>query len=299
MDSVVVMMSSYNGEKYIEEQVKSIFEQEQVDVTLYIRDDNSTDNTKAILNRLLIKYDQLVVSFGDDLGAAISFMQLIEETTIIASYYALADQDDIWEPRKLVTAINMLKTNSNFLLYASNQKLVNAENVFIKNRYSFNPPVDIFNIVDKNYLAGCTMVLKKELMVQIKDKKPSNNLVKERMHDTWIAAVAACLGDIIYDSSAYIRYRQHENNVVGTRTISLRKRIAAKIKCRNPYHKRFADELLRLYGDRMSRNSKNLLIYYYNCDSLIGKIRLLKSSSFRKNYFRSKIQFGFKLLMFE
>lgn len=205
MDSVVVMMSSYNGEKYIEEQVKSIFEQEQVDVTLYIRDDNSTDNTKAILNRLLIKYDQLVVSFGDDLGAAISFMQLIEETTIIASYYALADQDDIWEPRKLVTAINMLKTNSNFLLYASNQKLVNAENVFIKNRYSFNPPVDIFNIVDKNYLAGCTMVLKKELMVQIKDKKPSNNLVKERMHDTWIAAVAACLGHLIFAAILFRR----------------------------------------------------------------------------------------------
>lgn len=299
MDSVVVLMSSYNGEKFIEEQIRSIFAQEDVKVTLFVRDDNSTDNTRAILNKLKHSYDQLFISFGKNLGVALSFMQLIEEVPITVSYYALADQDDIWEPRKLATAIKMLNTNSNFLLYASNQKLVNTNNQFIKIRYSFVPPLDILNIIDKNYLSGCTMVMKRELILQIREKKPANNLIKQRMHDTWIAAVASCLGEIVYDSDAYIRYRQHDNNVIGVKSISLRIRLIKKVKDHNPYHKIFADELLMLYGDKMDKSSKSVLYYYQHCNSMVGKFQLLRSQYFRNTYFRNKIQFAFKLLLFE
>lgn len=302
MSKVFVLLSSYNGSRYIEEQIESILSQEDVDVTLFVRDDNSSDKTLSILNGYKSKYDNIIVDVGKNLGAALSFMELLFQVPDSSSYYALADQDDIWEPNKLASAIKILEKNKNALLYSSNQKVVDSGNHYIRNRYSVSPPLDVFNIIDKNHLSGCTMVLKRELLLKIREKKPSDTIIKNRMHDTWIAAVAACIGEIVYDENAFIRYRQHDSNVVGVKSVALKKRFLIKTKGKNSYHKDFADELLNLFscgdGD-INENSMIALRYYHNVNTLAGKIRLLTSSFFRKNYFRNKIQFGLKLLMFE
>ena len=302
MKSVFVLLSSYNGKLYIEEQIESILSQEGVNVTLFVRDDNSSDETLSILDKLKSKYSNMIVISGKNLGAARSFMELLYQVPDTSEYYALADQDDIWEPNKLVSAIEMLEVKHNALLYSSNQKIVDSDNRYKQDRYSFIPPLDVFNIIDKNYLSGCTMVLKKELLIRIKENKPSDAIIVNRMHDTWIAAVAACFGEIVYDDNAYIHYRQHENNVVGIRKTTFNKRILTKMKGKNSYHKDFADELLKLFScDKVYINDESMqaLQYYHNCSTFVGKIKLLTSSFFRKNYFRNKVQFGLKLLMFE
>lgn len=302
MNNVYVLLSTYNGERYIREQIESILSQEGVDVTLFVRDDSSNDNTLSILNELKSKYTNIIVSTGKNLGAALSFMELLFHVPDTSLYYAFADQDDIWEPNKLATAIRMLESNQNAVLYSSNQKVVDKDNHYIGNRYSFSPPLDVFNIIDKNYLSGCTMVMKRELLIKVRKIKPSDTIIRNRMHDTWMAAVAACVGGIVYDENSYIRYRQHDNNVVGVKSISLKKRIISKIKEKNSYHKDFADELLKLFkscNENVDDYSLLALQYYHNANTLSGKFKLLTSSIFSNNYFRNKIQFGLKLLFFE
>ncbi len=96
MDSIVVLMSTYNGEKYIREQLDSIFNQEGIDVKVVVRDDGSKDTTHAILDEYK-KTHELVWYTGENLKSARSFMDLIYQAPE-SDYYAFADQDDYWDP---------------------------------------------------------------------------------------------------------------------------------------------------------------------------------------------------------
>ncbi len=300
MVNVAVLMSTYNGEKYLLEQVDSILNQQGVNVFLYVRDDGSTDTTCELLRKIEKKNKNVFVKYGLNQGAPLSFMQLIKDINIVADYYALSDQDDIWMPEKLVRAVQLLSQNGQYDLYASNQTVVDSNNNVIGMRFVDNPPTDLLNIIDKNYLSGCTMVMKERLLLRIKESIPNSALVNSRMHDTWLIAVAACLGRVIYDSSSYINYRQHENNVVGIRKIGLRKKLCSKLKSQNiNYHKCFADELLKLFGQEINQDSKNIIMLYHNSDSINGKIRLIMSPLFESLYFRNKILFALKMLLFE
>ena len=105
MYEVAVLMSTYNGEKYLREQVKSIFQQEQVKVSLYVRDDGSTDNTIKIINELQKEYDNIFLIKGENIGWRRSFRYLIDNVPTKYEYYAFSDQDDFWLKRKLIRAI--------------------------------------------------------------------------------------------------------------------------------------------------------------------------------------------------
>ena len=105
---VLVLLSSYNGEKYIKEQIDSILTQKNITVKLFIRDDGSTDATRNILKEYE-KYSNCVVVFGDNIGAANSFLWLIQNAHS-SGYYAFSDQDDIWDRDKLSSAISIIKS---------------------------------------------------------------------------------------------------------------------------------------------------------------------------------------------
>ena len=102
-NTVTVFMSTYNGEKYLEQQIESILHQEHVKVKLFIRDDGSKDNTIKIL-RKYSKLSNIHVIYGDNIGYAKSFLKIIENNEY-TSYYSFSDQDDIWLPNKLHEAI--------------------------------------------------------------------------------------------------------------------------------------------------------------------------------------------------
>ena len=300
MTKIVVLMSTYNGEKYLFQQINSILNQKNVDVHILIRDDGSTDSTDAILKKIARTNSNISVKVGANKGASLSFMQLLAETKIEADYYAFADQDDIWMPEKLDHAVAILEEKGPYDLYASNQTVVDADNIVLSKRYDFIPPTDILNIIDKNYLSGCTMVMKRDLFSEVKEYKPDPELIKNRMHDTWVAAVSACLGQVVYDQNSYIHYRQHENNVVGVKNIELKTKIRTKFLNRNKnYHKKFADELFRLFNRKMTAEAREVIRLYQNCDTFHGKVELLLSEQFHKTYFRNKNQFALKLFAFE
>ena len=115
--TVAVLMSTYNGEKYIKEQLDSIFNQKEVYVTLYVRDDGSTDNTLEIIKAY--HNDIILLPFDENKGPGLSFMTLLYHVMSLSTqydYYAFADQDDIWMDVKLNKAIQQIQNNGKCVL---------------------------------------------------------------------------------------------------------------------------------------------------------------------------------------
>lgn len=217
---VAVLMSTYNGQKYLNEQIDSIIKQMDVQVALFVRDDGSSDDTVDILSSYgegihLIK--------GNNTGVGNSFMNILYKAGNEYDYYAFSDQDDIWQNDKLQRAVSLLKTEQNPVLYCSNQILVDGEGNQIGLRHQKEPGTSWMQIMNSNQISGCTMVWNKAMQIQLTDpaKRPSEALLKKRIHDVWVGMVASVIGRIIYDSESRILYRQHENNVVGVKQVSV------------------------------------------------------------------------------
>lgn len=130
--SVQVVMSTYNGEKYLKEQIDSILSQEGVDVRLYIRDDGSSDRTTDILASYQ-EHKNVKIEKGNNLGFAKSFLTALDECDE-ADYYAFSDQDDVWEKDKLSTAIFNRETGAMSQLAESSTKQWRLADTFVCGR---------------------------------------------------------------------------------------------------------------------------------------------------------------------
>lgn len=248
---VCVLMSTYNGEKYLRDQIDSILGQKKVDLYIAIRDDGSTDRTNEIIKEYLEKNENILFFKGKNLGVGESFLHLLSIAPDM-DYYAFADQDDVWLEDKLITAINMIKrvehkrsfadfypgngfpisgemieresedikiNNDSFVvpvLYASNQILVDAGLNQIGNREVDITECDLYSSISSNKVYGCTMVFNQELKKHfLACGKPNDNVIKVKNHDAWMLYIAFVLGYVIYDKKGRILYRQHGGNVVG------------------------------------------------------------------------------------
>lgn len=218
MKTVAVLLSAYNGIRYIKEQIDSILDQEDVEVTIFVRDDGSCDGTVNMLKERYKDYPNVIISSEENCGVGISFMRLLYKAPDNFDYYCFCDQDDIWLPRKLIAAIDMIEKKSGPVLYASNQLLVDSNGEQYDIRYHKEPDHGYRNIICTNKLAGCTFVWNNALQKIIADPKhrPDESFFKIRIHDVWVILVAVITGTVIYDNDSYIKYRIHSANEVGT-----------------------------------------------------------------------------------
>lgn len=212
MTAIRVLLSTYNGEKYLEEQLQSLINQNSVEVDILVRDDGSSDGTTEILERWQEK-GLLKWYSGGNKGFAFSFMDLIENSGSY-DYYAFCDQDDIWLPDKLMAAKAKLDSIDNPIkLYCSNLYYYkNGENLgLVKNAIN---KYDICTSMIQNIAVGCTVVFNRGLKEIMTSRMPKHMMA----HDYWAFQVAMLLGEVIYDPNAYILYRQHSNNQIGAKT---------------------------------------------------------------------------------
>ncbi len=212
MDKIIVLMATYNGEKYLQEQIDTILAQKDVDVELVVRDDGSTDRTKEILeeNHRKGKLDWYT---GENRGSAGSFMDLIGRAGD-APYYALSDQDDHWLPEKLSSAIRMLREAepAKPALYHSGTILADENLKPISDERERNRITTVKQALIGSGATGCTMCFNRALLEMLRKPHPDFRL----MHDNWIYKV--CLitgGSILKGDKSYILYRQHGNNAIG------------------------------------------------------------------------------------
>ena len=281
MKSVLVLMSTYNGEKYLREQIESIISQENIVVTLKVRDDGSTDGTIDILNEYQ-KKGNLTWYTGENKKPAQSFMDLIYDADLDYDYYSLSDQDDVWLNNKLSSAVEKIENNCNKpALYFSMQTYVdeslnrlNTQVIFEKEKYTFA------QTFIKNMAAGCTMVMNKRLIEILKSYRPK----AISMHDRWIYLVCSGVGgEIYYDKNSYILYRQHANNVTGNKSkLELLRIRLNRIFGKNQFAYIHALELKNGFGDRLTESNRETVneIIQYKC-SWNNKIKLIRNDKFR------------------
>jgi glycosyltransferase involved in cell wall biosynthesis len=214
---VTVLLSTFNGEVWLNELLDSLKNQRHVEIELLWRDDGSTDNSEYVVTAYegikKIHCDHIKVR----VGAAASFMHLLEHE-IEAEYISFCDQDDVWDKDKLNFAVEIMgKESATSLAYSS--RIRNLKNGELWPKKPITP--DPINALMENVMTGCTVVINrefKELLLQF--SKPSNLL-----HDEWIYLVGIFHSEIIYDDNANIGYRVHHNNATGIpaahRTLSL------------------------------------------------------------------------------
>lgn len=210
LPQVEVLMSTYNGQKYLNEQVSSILSQKDVDVSLLVRDDGSSDQTTVMLD----EYQQrglLRWYTGENLRPARSFLHLLSHAGPF-DYYAFSDQDDYWNPEKLAAAVERLREFSGVpALYFCQTQLADSQLNPIDTPH-IHPLLTFGESLVYQFVGGCTMVMNARLR-DIVCKYTPDYLP---MHDVWIYVVSLGVGaKVVFDSEPHILYRQHGGNVVG------------------------------------------------------------------------------------
>jgi len=252
---VAVLMSTYNGEKYLDEQIHSILTQKSdFQIDLWVRDDGSTDTTRTILQKCQ-EEGKLQWYTGGNLGPARSFMDLLNKCRGY-DYYAFADQDDYWMPEKIQAAVNAIKGKKGKQLYFSNAELVDcALNSLGRNVYKKSPCLDFETLCCAGGILGCTTVINSELAVAVQERELPQKIV---MHDFYMDELCLALGgSITSDLNVYMKYRQHSTNVVGVSSdvISMVKsRIKDITKKQSISIADQAEELLRIYKNEIDEH---------------------------------------------
>ena len=253
-------MSTYNGEKYLKEQIESILKQKgEFKLDLWVRDDGSIDETKMILDEYAQK-GCLKWYAGKNVGSAQSFMELVMNCSGY-DYYAFADQDDVWNLNKLAKGIKKIGNREDAALYFSNARLVDAElNDIGKNVYTEIPRTDFCTLSCAGGILGCTIIINEGLAKHLRNKIIPKKIV---MHDFYVALVCKALdGKILYENKATLKYRQHETNVVGVpyglvRTIKSRMREIVKEPAVSISSQ--AEEIICIYGSEMLEEKRKWL----------------------------------------
>ncbi len=294
-NTVAIMMATYNGEQYIEEQIQSLQKQTYSDWVLFVRDDGSTDATAVILEEKSRQDNRIhVLSSIPGGGSAKENFALIHtyvKENYDFSYFMFCDQDDVWLPDKIEVSMKRMKRvqkDSLPVLIHTDLKVVDEHlNVlgdsFIKYR-ALNPRIqDINHLLAQNNVTGCTMLWNKELNNRI-DLKVDGIA----MHDWWIAILASLYGRIEYLFKPTILYRQHGDNTVGATKVNHWKFICDRMKKVGFVGKTISDSvrqaqmLADIYGNEMDKNQRDIIIQYGN---LLNKNRFLAVGTIIKNHF--------------
>ena len=294
---VCVILSTYNGEKYISQLVESVLNQIEVDVEIFVRDDGSTDSTIDILKNF--KDSRIKITKGKNLKPAQSFLAALRNCQS-ADYYAYCDQDDVWYPNKLVTAINAIENTgiSEPVLYMSTYDVVDSN---LKKIMTFDMHYEKTHSLGETIVyrspSGCTMVFNHALKQIISRERPDYI----RMHDFWTLMIAESMHfKIITESVPLIMYRQHENSTVGitpTRLTRLKRLIKSATKGNNERWRQ-AKCLYDCYRNDLPDDSKDLLetVVFYR-KSFHNRFKLMNDKRFHAGETYANILFKVSVLM--
>lgn len=208
---VAVLLSSFQGEKYISEQIASVLSQLPADGRLIIRDDGSTDRTVQCIEKF--EDVRINVTLGENCGFVESFLILLSQAPKEADVVMLCDQDDVWLPNKVQRAIDHLESFGDApALYCSRLLLVNADLVQIGISPNWPKMPSFQNALAENIVTGCTAALNRAALILITRHGDKNNIF---FHDWWLYLVTSAFGTVIFDPTPTILYRQHGKNAIG------------------------------------------------------------------------------------
>lgn len=276
-DKIAILMATYNGEKYICQQIDSILSQTCKDWELYIHDDGSTDNTRAAVESYVEKYqDKIHLIDGKSTGGAkYNFFYLFGQ--VEAPYYMTCDQDDVWLDKKIELTYDKMLTIENkadvpCLVYTE-LRVVDSELNTIADTMSGYQSLDchkrtINQFILQNSVTGCTMMVNRALRDKMLRITDIDNTI---MHDWWAALVAAQFGKTGFIDEPTILYRQHGDNSLGALGINKLSYIVRRV-----WQKKQIQESLRL-GRLQAREFAKT--YNLPADSLAVRYAALEDKS--------------------
>jgi glycosyltransferase involved in cell wall biosynthesis len=263
---IIILLSAFNGEKYLKAQLDSLFSQSYKNFKLIVRDDGSTDGTKEILN----SYDIELVSSSENLGVKKSFETLLKYAceNSDAEYFMFCDQDDVWNNDKIEKTLekmqeleNLYGDNIPLLVHSDlevvNEKLETLSSSMWKSEH-INPRANTLNkLLMQNTITGCTMMINRTLAM-----KSLSISSKAIMHDWWIGLIVGAFGKIGFIEESTMKYRQHGKNDTGAKNYNY-KFIINKLKKfsdinidKNIFQ---AKEFLEEYEEQLDDKSKIML----------------------------------------
>jgi glycosyltransferase involved in cell wall biosynthesis len=277
---VQVLLATYNGERFLVEQIESLLGQDYARVEVLARDDGSVDGTVALLKGFEERYPGRVRVLRDGVksGSAMgNFERLLEASD--APYVCLCDQDDVWATQKVsaeMAAMRELEKRHGEqvpLLVFSDLRVVDEQLRTLQASFWRHEGLDpgsahrLRSVLHQNVVTGCTMMLNRSLIEAVLP------MPKETpMHDRWIALVAVAIGKSRYVCEPLVLYRQHEDNVVGASTeiqtmVTIVKRSRRSEGRLEQWRlsQRLAATIMRRHGERMSAGQRDTVEAFLRC----------------------------------
>lgn len=279
-DRIAILLATYNGEKHLDEQMRSLFGQTHHNITIIARDDHSSDRTPAVLARWAAENPDRMTIISDDrgnLGSRDNFSLLMEHCQ--SPYFAFCGQDDVWMPRKLEVSIKAIQQMESRVgravpvLVHSDVTIVDdtlqeiSQSYFAYKSINISRDTRLDRLLFNNVVVGCSLMGNRALL-ELASPIPRNF----SFEDWWVALVTASCGSIQTILEPTVLYRQHGNNQVGAgghqtqstlwdarhilrQPTVLRTRMAKALRLIRSY----AVLLLRAVGDSMPDHNRNLL----------------------------------------
>lgn len=294
---VVVLMSTYNGERYVVEQLLSIVQQLPPGGGVIVRDDGSQDGTVACIEA--VGDPRITVVQGTNLGFGGSFLTLLMMVPAEADLVMFSDQDDVWLPDKVDRAWRHLQPLGEVpALYGSAQMLVDAALNPLHATALWPRGPSLANALCENIITGCTAAL----------NRPAIDLLQRggvpdavRFHDWWMYLVVSAFGVVVFDDQPTLLYRQHSGNQIGHGAGRIGRYLGiVRFLLRNDWVGillRQVAAFFRTYGEELDPINRRLVLDLFDVqvDGAVPRLRLILSV--RRLRQRLPEDFAFRLLL--
>lgn len=299
--SVAILMSTYNGEAYLVEQINSILNQTYQNIQLFIRDDGSSDGTLGVLQSFSNNPRITIVQGRKNLGYKNSFLILLKkivESKKEFGYFSFSDQDDVWQEGKISSAISLLEKNTQnkLRLYYTGLTFVDNELNFLKVKDETQGVITFGSEIVRHSISGATMVFSYDLgEISVMYEDVFKILGG---HDSFIFRLNAAMGGLfIKDEQNYIQFRRHNTNT-SSATSGIFSKIKNELTRSNKSETDTAYFIRQHFGDvispEISREISILLDYKKN---FINKIKLIRNRNFRRDNVLMNMLFIYRVLL--
>lgn len=214
---VAILMATYNGVRFLTQQLDSFNAQDHKNWSLWVSDDGSTDCTKQRIKEFSkqVPNKKIYLLDGPGKGATRNFLSLLHNSKVVADFVALADQDDIWLPNHISRAIQNERVDSKCpLLCCGPTVYIDENSKEIGRSVPLTQKPSFANALVQNIAGGNTMVLNRGAHDLLKKTSPAADV---DLHDWWIYQVVSGSGSrIVFDHVPTVHYRQHDQNEIGS-----------------------------------------------------------------------------------
>lgn len=278
---VDILLSTYNGEKFLKAQLDSLFSQTYQNFKIIIRDDCSLDNTYAIIESYKEKnLDKIhiIPNKGINLGSSNSFFELLKNST--SNLIMFCDQDDVWKSNKIENTVNFYYSVNNIDQPILIHTAVEIVDEYLKplpkltkdfNKYKYSMEKKMIWQVFQNDVTGCTVLINDKMRDVV--NKIDYRQLSVIQHDWLLAQIAFYYNSKFFFPEKTMFYRQHSSNVLGAKHLSFFKRVSLKIKngCTYPFYDHIASlcQILDIENDKLKtfaelKNKKKLYRIYWH-----------------------------------